>query len=278
MRLAELKKLLDQYGLRPQQAFGQNFLVDPALLEAIPNDAGVVAGDRVLEVGPGVGSLTISLIEAGARVLAVEIDHGLCQLLRDRFHAEIAAGTLELVEADVLAAQEQFHPRVEQWWHEGHPPRLVANLPYSISGPFLARLPGRTLQFACLLLQREFAVKAAGKANSKDYGPLSVRLDLAFHPRLGRRLPANVFWPRPSIASAFLLLQPRLNGPTQSEHRRLAQVLRFAFGQRRKRLLGRLELEFPAAAAALRAAGVEENARPEQVSARLWLLAVQALE
>jgi 16S rRNA (adenine1518-N6/adenine1519-N6)-dimethyltransferase len=278
MRLAELKALLTQYGLRPRQAFGQNFLVDPALLEAIPQDAGVGPGDRVLEIGPGVGSLTTQLIRAGAQVLAVEIDHGLCKLLRDRFSQELADGRLELVEADVLASQEKLHPRVEQWWQEGSPPRLVANLPYSISGPFLARLPGRELKSACLLLQREVAVKAAGQAHSKDYGPLSVRLDLAFHPKLGRRLPPNVFWPRPSIDSAFLVLSPRAGGPSSSEHLRLAEILRFAFSQRRKRLLGRLERQYPAAATALRLAGVDENARPEQVEAQLWLLAAQALE
>ena len=160
MRQADLKVLLQQHGLRPQQMFGQNFLVDPALLAAIPDDAELQAGERVLEVGPGAGSLTAELLKRGARMLAVEIDHGMCDLLRDRFADQMSAegrsaesvsapegaegaegssapAALELLEADVLARNERFHPRVEDWWQSGSPPRLIANLPYAISGPFL---------------------------------------------------------------------------------------------------------------------------------------------
>ncbi len=277
MRQAELKELLLQHGLRPQQMFGQNFLVDPALLQAIPDDAGLQAGDRVLEVGPGAGSLTFELLKRGADILAVEIDHGMCKLLRDRF-AEAPGGQLELLEADVLARNERFHQRVEQWWGEGTPPRLIANLPYAISGPFLGRLPARPMLGATLLLQREVAVKAAGAVGSKDYGPLSVRLNLAFEAKVGRKLPPEVFWPRPSIDSAFLHLQPRAEAPSAEVDRSLAEILKFAFGQRRKRLLGRLAKQFPAAAAALRDGGVADQARPEQVEPILWLQAAEALQ
>lgn len=284
MRQGELKQLLALHGLRPQQMFGQNFLVDPALLQAIPDDAELQAGERVLEVGPGAGSLTAELLQRGAEMLAVEIDHGMCELLRQRFAAQLGqaaeptAGSLELLEADVLERNEQFHPRVEEWWQSGSPPRLIANLPYAISGPFLGRLPGRPILGATLLLQREVAVKAAGSVGSKDYGPLSVRLMLAFQARVGRKLPPEVFWPRPSIDSAFLHLHPRADAPTAAVDRRLAEILRFAFGQRRKRLLGRLGKQMPVAAQALRDAGVADQARPEQVPPELWLLAAEALQ
>ena len=270
------------------------------MLAAIPDDAGLQAGERVLEVGPGAGALTFELLQRGAQVLAVEIDHGMCGLLRDRFADSVAAtaaapnpapapppnlaaeavpqASLELLEADVLARNERFHPRVEEWWPSGSPPRLIANLPYAISGPFLGRLPGRSILGATLLLQREVAVKAAGADGSKDYGPLSVRLNLAFKARVGRKLPPEVFWPRPTIDSAFLHLNPRSDAPSAAIDGSLAEILKFAFGQRRKRLLGRLSKQFPAAAEALRAGGVAEQARPEQVEPALWRQAAEALQ
>jgi 16S rRNA (adenine1518-N6/adenine1519-N6)-dimethyltransferase len=208
----------------------------------------------------------------------VEIDHGLSRLLRERFSGELQEGTLELVEGDILEKDERLNSRVEEWWMDGSPPQVIANLPYSISGPFLARLPSRPLKSACLLLQREVAVKACGKWGDKAYGPLTVRLNLAFHARLGRRLPPEVFWPRPQIDSAFLHLSPRSNAPSPELDSAMAVILKFAFGQRRKRLLGRLEKMAPAAAQSLRDAGVSEQARPEQVEPELWRRAAEALE
>ncbi len=273
MRLSELKALLAAHGLAPQARFGQNFLVDPALLAAIPGDAGVAAGERILEVGPGAGALTRELLGRGAQVYAVEVDHGLCQLLRKRFAGEIEERRLCLLEADVLASGERFHPEVESWWGTGAPPRVVANLPYQISGPFLGRLPGRALAGATLLLQREVADKAAGRA---DAGPLPVRLELSFHLRLGRRLPPSVFWPRPRVDSAFLHLQRRSDAPSAPEDRCLAGVLKLAYSQRRKHLLKRLQTVYPEAAGHLRGAGISDQARAAEVTANLWLQAARA--
>ena len=279
MKVGELRALLEAHGLRPNQRFGQNFLVDPALLAAIPADAGVAAGERVLEVGPGAGALTAELLAAGARVLAVELDHGLARLLQERFRAPLAAGELELVEGDALDREERLHPRVEAWWGEGDAPRLVANLPYAISGPFLGRLPGRALAGATLLLQREVAEKACGAAadDPDGWSPLAVRLALAFEARLGRRLPPQVFWPRPQVDSAFLHLAPRAGAPDAAADARLAAVLREAFGQRRKRLLGRLGKSHPDWAAALEAAGVAADARPGAIPPETWHAALTAL-
>ena len=245
MRLGELRALLEVHGLRPNPRFGQNFLVDPALLASIPADAGVEAGDRVLEVGPGAGSLTAELLAAGA------------------------------LEADVLAPRERFAPEVEDWWAEGAPPRLVANLPYAISGPFLGRLPGRAMRGATLLLQREVARKACGLDDG--WSPLGVRLALAFHARVGRRLPPEVFWPRPQVDSAFLHLEPRPGAPDKEEDAALHRALRAAYAQRRKGLLSRLRKTEPAWAEALAALGVGEHARAEQVEPETWRQALHAL-
>lgn len=280
MRLQELRALLEAHGLAPQMRFGQNFLVDPALLAAIPRDAEVAAGDCVLEIGPGAGALTAALLERGARVVAVEVDRGMVRLLRERFAAEMTAGRLQLLEGDALAPQEALHPGLEAAWREavaaGAPPRLVANLPYSISGPFLARLPGRNLAGATLLLQREVAEKAAGPV-AGEWSPLSVRLHLAFHAEIGRRLPPEVFWPRPEVESAFLRLQPRADAPDGAADARLAAALRFAFTQRRKLLLPRLAREMPEWAAALREAGVLASARPGELAPAVWREALQRM-
>ena len=281
MRLQELKALLAEHGLAPQPRFGQNFLVDPALLAAIPLDAGLEAGERAIEIGPGAGALTERLLAAGALVTAVELDHGLARLLRARFAVELAAGRLELLEGDALGPQESLHPALEERWAaeaaRGAPPRLVANLPYSISGPFLARLPGRPLAGATLLLQREVADKACGPEGG-EWSPLAIRLALAFEAERGRRVPPEVFWPRPQVDSAFLHLRPRPDAMPAAALTALAPVLRAAFGQRRKALLARLDRDQPAWAAALRAAGVGERARPGELGPEIWSAAWSRLQ
>ena len=279
MKKGDLRSLLEMHGLRPNARFGQNFLVDPALLKRIPEDAGVQAGNFVLEVGPGAGALTFELLAIGAKVCAVELDRGLANLLRERFAEELSSGQLQLIEGDALDKNEKLHPEVETWWQQLEaPPRLVANLPYSISGPFLARLPGRSLAGATLLLQREVADKAAGPKGSDEWSPLSIRLALAFDAHVGRRLPPEVFWPRPSIDSAFLHLTPRADALPGELDAQLRLVLREAFGQRRKRLLSRLRKKMPDWAAALEACEVGSDSRPGEVSPQIWRAALHRLD
>jgi 16S rRNA (adenine1518-N6/adenine1519-N6)-dimethyltransferase len=278
MKKGDLRALLEIHGLRPNARFGQNFLVDPALLRRIPEDAGVEAGDQVLEVGPGAGALTFELLAKGAQVCAVELDRGLAALLRERFAAEISAGQMRLIEGDALDKNERLHSEVEAWWRSlATAPRLVANLPYSISGPFLARLPGRALQGATLLLQREVAEKAAGPTPGGEWSPLSIRLSLAFTAKVGRRLPPEVFWPRPTIESAFLHLNQRADALPGAQDLALREVLREAFGQRRKRLLGRLRKKMPNWADALEQCGVCAEVRPGEVGPEIWRAAVLRL-
>ena len=183
-----------------------------------------------------------------------------------------------MLEGDALGPRESLHPELEREWSQAeHPPRLVANLPYAISGPFLGRLPGRALAGATLLLQREVAEKAAGAVDG-EWSPLSLRLALAFMPTVGRRVPAEVFWPRPQIESAFLHLLPRADAPAAEQLALLVPVLRAAFGQRRKRLLPRLERDFPEWAAALILAGVGRDERPGELTPAHWLTALRELK
>jgi len=275
MKRGELQAMLTSRGLRPNQRFGQNFLVDPALLQAIPQDADVQVGDSVLEIGPGAGALTAALLAAGANVFAVELDHGLFSWLEETFADVITSGQLQLVQGDALGKDPLLHLAVEEWWSRHPQAKVVANLPYSISGPFLGRLPGRPMQGACLLLQKEMAEKAVG-TTGKAVGPLSIRLELSFNAQMGRKLPPEVFWPRPKVDSAFLHLQPRLDAPHQAEQFLLKEMLTGAFQQRRKKVLPRLAATYPLAADALAQAGVTPGDRPEMVSPSLWLAAVRA--
>lgn len=274
MKRSELRELLEAHGLSPRQMFGQNFLIDPALLAAIPQDAGVQPGERVLEVGPGAGALTRELLDVGAQVFAVEIDAGMVGLLQERFATELDSGALRLLHADVLASDEALHVEVEDWWQAGDPPRVVANLPYAISGPFLARLVGRPLLGATLLLQKEVAEKAASRTET---GPLSIRLGQHFDASVGRKVPAQVFWPRPKVDSAFLQLRPRADAPPPEVDAALRRLLREAFAQRRKRVLGLLGKSWPEAAACLTGLGVASDARAEQIAPELWRQAAQEL-
>ena len=274
MKRSELRALLEAHGLSPRQMFGQNFLIDQALLAAIPQDAGVQAGERVLEVGPGAGALTRELLDAGAEVYAVEIDAGMVDLLRGRFAEELETGKLLLLHADVLAADEALHAAVDEWWQAGDPPRVVANLPYAISGPFLARLVGRPLLGATLLLQKEVAEKAASRTET---GPLPIRLGQHFEATVGRKVPTQVFWPRPKVDSAFLQLKPRADAPPAAVDAALRRLLREAFAQRRKRALGLLGKSWPEAAECLTRLDVASDARAEQIPSSLWRQAAEEL-
>ncbi len=271
--------MLEARGLRPNSNFGQNFLIDEALLARIPHDAGVSAGDHVLEVGPGAGALTEQLLNVDAQVLAVELDRGLADLLRERFDQHIVSKQFNLIEGDVLASNEQFNPAVESWFaRQKNAPYIVANLPYAISGPFLARLPGRTLAGVTLLLQKEMAEKVSGPATNSEWSALSVRLSLCFECKLTRRVPPDVFWPRPQIDSAFLQLTPIANGISREQDARLNEVLRFSFGQRRKQLLGRLRKQYPMWADALTELGVPTDVRPGNIAPNVWLSALEKVD
>jgi 16S rRNA (adenine1518-N6/adenine1519-N6)-dimethyltransferase len=279
MRKNELRALLEANGLRPNSRFGQNFLIDEALLARIPHDAGVAAGDHVLEVGPGAGALTEQLLAVGANVLAVELDHGLADLLRSRFAEQIESGQLTLIEGDALSKNELLHPAVEEWWSQlKQAPFIVANLPYAISGPFLARLPGRSLAGVTLLLQKEVAEKVAGPADGEEWSALSIRLSLAFNCRLGRRLPPEVFWPRPQIDSAFLQLAPLEESISRDQDQQLKEVLKFAFGQRRKQLFGRLRKQYPQWAEVLIELGMAADVRPGNIAPNVWLSALDRVD
>lgn len=256
-------ELLRAYGIRPVRRRGQNFLLDANLARAIAADV-VALGAEVLELGAGAGALTLPLLEAGARVTAVEVDRNLCVLLREQLGARPG---FRLREAD-LAELDWERTLVEA----GARPVVAGNLPYVLTSTVLFALAAQRERVAgaVLMVQREVADRLAAAPGGRDYGVLSALLGAAFAVRMVRRVPPAVFWPRPEVDSAVVRLVPLEGGWPEPEWRRYQAVVKTLFGQRRKKvgtllrsLCGVAAMDVAAIA---QAAGVSPDARPEQLS------------
>lgn len=283
--LAELRGELGRRGLRLTKRFGQNFMVDPNLARAVVRAAGVGEGDVALEVGPGAGHLTAALLEAGARVVAVEIDAGLCRMLRERLGDE--AG-LRLVEGSVLAEGDALSGEVVEALREtmraaGREAFLVAsNLPYNVGAAFLIALASSDLAWSggAVTLQREVARRLAASPGTKDYGASSVMWQLMAEGRIERAIPPEVFWPRPEVDSALFTIKPRRDLDGAAASREFAEFVKALFASRRKVLRSGLAKAVPSRTkaeieSALAAVGVDPGARAEDVAPEgllgLWM-------
>ena len=275
-----LRRELEAEGVRPTKTLGQNFLYDPNLARAIVRDARVVAGDRVLEVGPGCGFLTVPLADAGVDLLAVEIDP---RLMRVAQRAVGERDNVRFLRTDVLDGKHALSARVhEALWTEGDW-HLVANLPYAISGPLVALLacgsnPPRSMT---MLVQNEMAERFAAEPGTGAFGALTVRVRLRYEATLGRTVGAQLFWPKPRVASRIVRLE-RANRTdiTPDELGRLDALVDGLFQRRRKTLLSSLSVLLaarPVAAAALARAQIDPKGRPETLTPEDFVRLVRAL-
>lgn len=244
MGRAEIIKSLEDAGLRPNKRYGQNFCCDPQLLEAIVRDAGLAEDELVVEVGAGTGALTRLLCEGAGRVLSFEIDAGLYRFTR---RALGQRANLRLVHGDVLAGKNHLAPAfleaiASELGAERPRARLVANLPYAITTPLLLGLFESELPIAgaTALVQREAAERLLAPPGSKRYGAASVILSHLAAGRILRPVSAEVFYPRPKVASVVLELAAR-RGELAAEWRPLGQayerfrvMVRRLFQSRRK--------------------------------------------
>ncbi|TDV45427.1 16S rRNA (adenine(1518)-N(6)/adenine(1519)-N(6))-dimethyltransferase RsmA [Actinophytocola oryzae] len=259
---ADIRRLAEELGVRPTKKLGQNFVHDPNTVRRIVAAAALDRDDTVLEVGPGLGSLTLALLPAVERVVAVEIDPVLAERL-PRTVAERApdlAGRLTVVNGDALrVTADQL----------GHPTALVANLPYNVSVPvvlhLLAKLP--TMARALVMVQAEVADRMAAGPGSKVYGVPSVKIAWYAEARRVATVPRSVFWPVPNVDSALVLLTRR---PTPDADRHsLFQLVDAAFAQRRKTLRAALASwagSADQAAEILTRAGVDPTMRGETLT------------
>jgi 16S rRNA (adenine1518-N6/adenine1519-N6)-dimethyltransferase len=259
---AAIRELARQLDLRPTKALGQNFLHDANTIRRIVRTADLRPDDVVLEVGPGLGSLTLGLLEVAARVVAVEIDPRLAELLPRTVgeRAPDRADRLEVVQADALAVGELPGPA---------PTALVANLPYNVAVPVLLHLLELlpSLDRALVLVQAEVAERLAARPGSRAYGIPSVKAAWYGEVRRAGAVGRTVFWPAPNVDSGLVALVRR--PPPPGDRAATFAVVDAAFASRRKTLraaLTRWAGSPDAAEARLRAAGIDPSARGEQLS------------
>ena len=255
-----VRELLTSRGLAPRRDLGQNFVADPNTVRRIAHLAGVGPDDHVLEIGAGLGSLTLALAETGAAVTAVEVDRGLVAALR-----EVVADVpgVRVVEADAMSAD----------WDEllgGHPEWvLVANLPYNVATPLVCDLLDDVpaIRRMLVLVQKEVAERLAAPAGSPAYGAVSVKVAYWATARTVGDVPASVFMPRPKVESALVEITRRT--PPAVAPDALFPLVRTAFGQRRKML--RRSLADVVTAEQFVAADVPATARPEELALDDWV-------
>ena len=261
---AEIRALAAELDVTPTKKLGQNFVVDANTVRKIVQVADVRPGDRVVEVGPGLGSLTLAILEAEASVTAVEIDHRLAARLPATAAAHgVAEGALTVVDADALRVTDL----------PGDPTVLVANLPYNVSVPvllhFLETFPG--LERGVVMVQAEVGERLAAPPGSKVYGAPSVKAAWYGPWRLAGTVSRQVFWPVPNVDSVLVGFRrdPQPRGD-DDERRRVFAIVDAAFQQRRKMLrqalAGVLGGTAAEASAVLERAGVAPTARGEELS------------
>lgn len=269
----QLRRLMGTEKLRPRKSLSQNFLTDPAALDAIVEAGEVRRGDHVVEVGPGLGVLTRRLLAADASVLAVELDPRLAAYLR----SELASvDRFELIEADALS----LHPR--ELFPDG-PFKVIANIPYHITSPLLhAFLEGeRPPELTVLLVQAEVAERVAAAPGQMSY--LSVFAQNVAEAEVVARVPADAFEPAPEVDSAVLRLRRRPDPvvPPGDDRERFYRVVQAGFRQRRKQVHNGLTRELPAGREAVEAAlgrcDVDPERRPQTLSVDEWACVTAAL-
>ena len=272
----DIRELCAQLNIRPTKTLGQNFVNDPGTVRKIVRNAGVQAGEQVLEIGPGLGSLTLALLEAGAQVSAVEIDPPLAQALPITAQARFPEAKLQVFTADALTitGPESIDGAT--------PTRLVANLPYNVAVPIvltvLEKLP--SIQTVLVMVQAEVADRLAATPGNKIYGVPSAKVAWYASARRTLTIGRNVFYPVPNVDSALVKIERRPHPDTAATREQVFAVIDAAFAQRRKTLrqaLAGLAGSAGAAQEALERAGVSPTARGETLDIDQFAAVAQQL-
>lgn len=272
----DIRELCAQLNIRPTKTLGQNFVNDPGTVRKIVRNAGVQTGEQVLEIGPGLGSLTLALLEAGAQVSAVEIDPPLAQALPTTARARFPEAKLQVFTADALTitGPESIDGAT--------PTRLVANLPYNVAVPIvltvLEKLP--SIQTVLVMVQAEVADRLAATPGNKIYGVPSAKVAWYASARRTLTIGRNVFYPVPNVDSALVKIERRPHPDTAATREQVFAVIDAAFAQRRKTLrqaLAGLAGSAGAAQEALERAGVSPTARGETLDIDQFAAVAQQL-
>lgn len=261
---ASIRDLLRRHGLRPSRALGQHLLADPNTVRRIVRLAGVQPGDRVLEIGPGVGSLTLGLLDAGAHVVALELDRHLIGALEE---VVAGRGDATVVQGDALVIGLAELTSEGDW-------AVVANLPYNVATTLVVRVleEAPSVQRLLVMVQREVGERLSAAPGGRAYGAVTVKVAYYAAAKLVGLVPASVFMPPPTVESALVKLvrhpAPPVSVPSVDT---LFALVRAGFAQRRKTLRRALAGELgEQTVAVLEAAGIDPMARAETLDLATW--------
>lgn len=230
--------VLQKYNFHFQKKFGQNFLIDTHVLERIIKEAGVTKDDFVIEIGPGIGTMTQYLCESAGRVAAVEIDKNLIPILHDTLREY---ENVEIINEDILKVDISVLAREK---NDGKPVKVVANLPYYITTPIIMGLfeSHAPIESITVMVQREVAERMQCGPGIKDYGALSLAVQYYARPQIVANVPPNCFLPRPNVGSAVIRLTKHDQPPVEAMDESLMfRLIRASFNQRRKTLVNSLK-------------------------------------
>jgi 16S rRNA (adenine1518-N6/adenine1519-N6)-dimethyltransferase len=265
---ASVGALLDEHGIHPKKSLGQHFLADPNTARRVASLAGVQTGDCVVEIGPGLGSLTLALVECGARVVGVEIDARLAYALESVLRTAQVDEQVDVQVADALTIDWRTVLAGQREWS------CVSNLPYNVAVPVVVRLleEARAVTRIVAMVQREVGERLAAGPGDPEYGAVSVKIRYHAEVSLLGMVPPAVFVPRPKVDSALVGMERRVAPPVavpSEDH--LFALVRSGFSQRRKMLRRSLRPVLGShAGAVLEAAGVEPTARAETLGLDEW--------
>lgn len=265
--------IVNRYFVKAKKNLGQNFLVDQTAILGIVEAAGIKKDDQVIEIGPGIGSLTEQLLLAGAKVFAYEVDDSLPTILQNELPKKIddqpLASRFKILLKDILKAN--FKEDIGDFFDFTKPIKVVANLPYYITTPIIFALAESDLHFTSLtlMMQKEVAERLEAQSGSKDYGPLTISVQTEMKVKLALQVGRNSFMPRPKVDSSVVVLTPLKEKPAIEDRKHFIWVVKMCFSQRRKTLNNNLKSLLPDKTKRdelITELGVEPRIRPEDLT------------
>ncbi|CCI85108.1 dimethyladenosine transferase [Lactobacillus pasteurii DSM 23907 = CRBIP 24.76] len=270
--------IVNRYFVKAKKNLGQNFLVDHAAIMGIVEAAEVKPGDQVIEIGPGIGSLTEQLLLAGAKVFAYEVDDSLPEILHNELPQKIGddelADRFKLLLKDIL--QADFRNDIGDFFDFDQEIKVVANLPYYITTPIIFSLANSDLNFSSLtlMMQKEVAERLEAGPNSKDYGPLTIAVQTQMQVELALTVGHNSFMPAPKVDSSVVVLKPLAEKVDVGDVKHFNRIVKICFAQRRKTLnnnLKNLVQDADKRAEIIEKLGLKPTVRPENLTIQQFI-------
>jgi 16S rRNA (adenine1518-N6/adenine1519-N6)-dimethyltransferase len=264
---SSLKNFLEKNGMAMQKKFGQNFMTNPAARKKIAENLEIRKGEKIFEIGPGLGCMTKEFLDSGAEVSAFEIDRGFVSALHEIFFQEEKESRLKIIEGDVLKLWKTEFDSAEK-----KPEKIAGNLPYNIAATFIARTVEANVIFdRCVFtVQKEVAERMTASPGSENYSAFSVLCGWKYDAKTGILLSGGNFWPRPKVASQAVILQKK-NQADECDPKIFVRIVHALFSARRKTVFNNIKSLFPSAADAeifLAECGIPKNERAENLAVK----------